>query len=102
MTWQRANRGWDPTSLACVVGADRGRATPCGWKRPLDGLWCFRTVPGELVGGLFYFNNPRGTGLMAGSVFGRTTTSMPRLLRASMAALESGFTARARRERAAY
>jgi len=26
---------------------------------------------GELVGGLFYFNYPGGTGLMAGSVFGR-------------------------------
>ena len=27
---------------------------------------------GELVGGLFYFNYPGGTGLMSGSVFGRT------------------------------
>ncbi|HEY9539221.1 MAG TPA: FAD-dependent tricarballylate dehydrogenase TcuA [Kiloniellaceae bacterium] len=27
---------------------------------------------GELVGGLFYFNYPSGTGLTAGSVFGRT------------------------------
>ncbi len=27
---------------------------------------------GELVGGLFYFNYPGGTGLTAGSVFGRT------------------------------
>ena len=27
---------------------------------------------GELVGGLFYFNYPGGTGLMAGAVFGRT------------------------------
>ena len=26
---------------------------------------------GEVIGGLFYFNNPGGTGLMAGSVFGR-------------------------------
>ena len=26
---------------------------------------------GELVGGLFYFNYPGSTGLMAGSVFGR-------------------------------
>ena len=26
---------------------------------------------GELVGGLFYFNYPGGSGLMAGSVFGR-------------------------------
>ncbi|MGH8432338.1 MAG: FAD-dependent tricarballylate dehydrogenase TcuA, partial [Solimonas sp.] len=35
-----------------------------------------RTIPGlyaagELVGGLFYFNYPGGTGLMSGSVFGR-------------------------------
>jgi len=35
-----------------------------------------QTIPGlhaagELVGGLFYFNYPGGTGLMAGSVFGR-------------------------------
>lgn len=28
---------------------------------------------GELVGGLFYFNYPGGTGLMAGSVFGKIT-----------------------------
>jgi tricarballylate dehydrogenase len=26
---------------------------------------------GEMVGGLFYFNYPGGTGLMSGSVFGR-------------------------------
>jgi tricarballylate dehydrogenase len=26
---------------------------------------------GEMVGGLFYFNYPGGSGLMAGSVFGR-------------------------------
>ncbi len=34
---------------------------------------------GELVGGLFYFNYPGGTGLMAGSIFGRiagTTAGM--------------------------
>ncbi len=29
------------------------------------------TAAGELVGGLFYFNYPGGTGLMSGSVFGR-------------------------------
>jgi tricarballylate dehydrogenase len=34
---------------------------------PLDGLFAC----GELVGGLFYFNYPGGTGLTAGSVFGR-------------------------------
>jgi tricarballylate dehydrogenase len=35
--------------------------------RPILGLF----AAGELVGGLFYFNYPGGTGLMAGSVFGR-------------------------------
>ena len=34
---------------------------------PIDGLY----AAGELVGGLFYFNYPGGTGLMSGSVFGK-------------------------------
>jgi len=34
---------------------------------PIPGLF----AAGELVGGLFYFNYPGGTGLMSGSVFGR-------------------------------
>jgi len=34
---------------------------------PLPGLY----AAGELVGGLFYFNYPGSSGLMAGSVFGR-------------------------------
>jgi tricarballylate dehydrogenase len=34
---------------------------------PIDGLFAC----GELVGGLFYFNYPGGTGLTSGSVFGR-------------------------------
>ena len=34
---------------------------------PIPGLY----AAGELVGGIFYFNYPGGTGLMAGSVFGR-------------------------------
>jgi tricarballylate dehydrogenase len=34
---------------------------------PLPGLY----AAGELVGGLFYFNYPGGTGLMSGAVFGR-------------------------------
>lgn len=34
---------------------------------PIPGLF----AAGELVGGLFYFNYPGGTGLMNGSVFGR-------------------------------
>ena len=35
--------------------------------RPIPGLY----AAGELVGGLFYFNYPGGTGLMSGSVFGK-------------------------------
>ena len=35
--------------------------------QPMPGLY----AAGELVGGLFYFNYPGGTGLTAGSVFGR-------------------------------
>jgi tricarballylate dehydrogenase len=34
---------------------------------PISGLF----AAGELVGGLFYFNYPGGTGLMSGAVFGR-------------------------------
>ncbi|HZZ35621.1 MAG TPA: FAD-dependent tricarballylate dehydrogenase TcuA [Caulobacteraceae bacterium] len=43
---------------ARVLSADGG---------PIEGLY----AAGELVGGLFYFNYPGGTGLMAGAVFGR-------------------------------
>ncbi len=35
--------------------------------KPIKGLF----AAGELVGGLFYFNYPGGTGLMSGAVFGR-------------------------------
>src|SRR6202034_3158286 len=35
--------------------------------QPISGLY----AAGELVGGLFYFNYPGGTGLMSGAVFGR-------------------------------
>ena len=35
--------------------------------KPISGLY----AAGELVGGLFYFNYPGGTGLMAGAVFGK-------------------------------
>jgi len=38
---------------------------------PIRGLY----AAGELVGGLFYFNYPGGTGLMSGSVFGRMAGS---------------------------
>lgn len=37
-------------------------------QQPMPGLFAC----GELVGGLFYHNYPGGSGLMAGSVFGRT------------------------------
>ena len=35
--------------------------------QPIGGLY----AAGELVGGLFYFNYPGGTGLMSGAVFGK-------------------------------
>ncbi len=35
--------------------------------RPIAGLY----AAGEMVGGLFYFNYPAGTGLVSGAVFGR-------------------------------
>jgi len=38
---------------------------------PIHGLY----AAGELVGGLFYFNYPGGTGLMSGSVFGKIAGS---------------------------
>ena len=36
------------------------------WK-PIPGLY----TCGEMVGGLFHYNYPLGTGLMSGAVFGR-------------------------------
>ncbi len=39
--------------------------------RPIPGLY----AAGELVGGLFYYNYPGGSGLMAGAVFGRLAGS---------------------------
>ena len=36
-------------------------------QRPIRGLY----AAGEMVGGLFFFNYPGGTGLMAGAVFGK-------------------------------
>jgi len=35
--------------------------------KPIPGLFC----AGEMVGGLFYFNYPSGTGLVSGALFGR-------------------------------
>ena len=46
------------TADAQVVGSD--------WK-PMPGLY----TCGEMVGGLFHYNYPLGTGLMSGAVFGR-------------------------------
>jgi tricarballylate dehydrogenase len=43
-----------------------GRVLDAG-ERAIPGLY----AAGEMVGGLFYFNYPGGTGLMAGAVFGR-------------------------------
>lgn len=43
---------------ARVIGTD--------W-RSIPGLFCC----GEMVGGLFHFNYPGGTGLVSGAVFGR-------------------------------
>ncbi len=46
---------------------DTDARTLDGAGRPINGL----CAAGELVGGLFYHNYPGGSGLMAGSVFGR-------------------------------
>lgn len=35
--------------------------------KPIPGLYC----AGEMLGGIFYFNYPSGTGLVSGSIFGR-------------------------------
>jgi tricarballylate dehydrogenase len=35
--------------------------------QPIPGLY----TAGEMVGGLFYFNYPLGSGLVSGTVFGR-------------------------------
>ena len=40
-------------------------------NRAMPGLY----AAGELVGGLFYFNYPGGTGLTSGAVFGRIAGS---------------------------
>jgi tricarballylate dehydrogenase len=35
--------------------------------KPIQGLF----AAGEMVGGIFYFNYPGGSGLMSGAVFGK-------------------------------
>jgi tricarballylate dehydrogenase len=53
--------------------------------KPIPGLF----AAGELVGGLFYFNYPGGTGLMSGAVFGRTAgTSAARAVAGTLAAAQ--------------
>ncbi len=61
-------------AVTCGVSFTFGglRITPDGEVlntdfKPIRGLY----AAGELVGGLFYFNYPAGSGLMAGAVFGR-------------------------------
>lgn len=46
---------------------------------PIEGLF----AAGELVGGIFYFNYPSGTGLMSGAVFGKIAGSHAAAARAS-------------------
>ena len=50
---------------ACASTPRRGCWTPT--KQPIPGLYAC----GELVGGIFYFNYPGGSGLINGAVFGR-------------------------------
>jgi tricarballylate dehydrogenase len=51
------------------IGADAGVINTDGL--PIAGLY----AAGELVGGIFYFNYPGGTGLTSGAVFGRIAGS---------------------------
>jgi len=45
---------------------DKAQVIATNWK-PIAGLY----TCGEMVGGLFHYNYPLGTGLMSGAVFGR-------------------------------
>ncbi len=86
----KGTRGIDPPKSNWALRLDRppfeGYAVTCGitftfgglridregqvldtWNKPIPGLF----AAGELVGGLFYYNYPGGSGLMAGAVFGR-------------------------------
>jgi tricarballylate dehydrogenase len=45
---------------------DKAQVIATNWK-PIPGLY----TCGEMVGGLFHYNYPLGTGLMSGAVFGR-------------------------------
>ena len=50
-------------------------------RRPISGLFAC----GEMVGGIFHYNYPGGTGLMSGAVFGRRAGAS-----AARAAAEAG------------
>ncbi len=58
------------------VRIDRGAAVVSADGGAIPGLY----AAGELVGGLFYFNYPGGTGLMAGAVFGKIAGESARRL----------------------
>jgi len=49
---------------------ETGQVLDLGYQ-PLPGLY----AAGEMVGGIFYFNYPAGTGLVSGLVFGRIAGS---------------------------
>jgi tricarballylate dehydrogenase len=48
------------------INHETGQVLDLGYE-PITGLY----AAGEMVGGIFYFNYPAGTGLVSGSVFGR-------------------------------
>jgi tricarballylate dehydrogenase len=48
------------------INHESGQVLDLGYE-PIPGLY----AAGEMVGGLFYFNYPAGTGLVSGTVFGR-------------------------------
>jgi tricarballylate dehydrogenase len=52
------------------IAKDSGQVLDVNFH-PIPGLYC----AGEMVGGLFYFNYPSGTGLVSGAVFGRLAGS---------------------------
>lgn len=62
-TWDSRRQGREAHSGRNVRRSPALRAE----DRPMPGLY----AAGELVGGLFYHNYAGGSGLMAGSVFGR-------------------------------
>ena len=59
---------------------------------PIPGLY----AAGELVGGLFYFNYPGGTGLVSGAVFGRRAGAAAGAYAAALISYASGYDSRLR------